>query len=326
MSDSPRNESELINDDASRPKLDDRAKLKFLRTEFKKLQADMASVTTLNDSLTDENAQLKTDIEELRNAPPPEPSPCQNCTQYEREISDLQEKISNLSSQTAEIPVLKSSLEETESDLYNQRKSNDELSETVHNLKSENASLLEENKQLKSDIENLSTDKDSLQNQVSHLESQSNRPTTTEVEEPETPHAPHLSHLTPFSDDIGSKNALGKPPRTDGWLSKVGLFRKNWKNRFFRLRISAKHGVIMSYFKTEFCPATLALGVFTVPKGGVKVVDDVERYGRSFVFEVTTNDRTFVCQAASVADREHWVQTIENALEWHDAYSSAKAL
>ncbi|KAL0210790.1 hypothetical protein P9112_009088 [Eukaryota sp. TZLM1-RC] len=321
---SPSNDTP-IQDDASRPKLDDRHKLKLLRQEFKKLHADYTTSTQLNDTLTDEIAQLKASLEELSNNPQ-EQAPCENCPVYEKEINQLKTQVDDLNTQISEIPVLKTSLEETEVELEAQRNKASGLLSINDELQQSNASLKDENLALKEEIFSLKQSNDSLSNDIATLKQRLNDSSSSsnQADEPETPIPAHLQ--IDDSEPLFSKSSLGKAPRTDGWLVKMGLFRKNWKNRFFRLRVSHKHGVILSYFKTEFCTPPLALGVFQVPSNSVKIVEDVEKYGRSFCFEITTTDRTFICQAASLADRDHWIRTIENSLEWHAAFVARNPL
>ncbi|KAL0222215.1 hypothetical protein RCL1_002069 [Eukaryota sp. TZLM3-RCL] len=273
--------------------LDDRTKLKLLRQEYKKLEADHQSSVVLNDSLTDELTQLKQTLDALQSQNPSDEHQCGVCPGLKQQIFLLETQIH-------------------------------ELNTALSHAKAENVNLSNLQLTMNNQVNELKSNTDFLQTQLNSAQQ-----TIYNLQNPPIPaeivmHSSDVLHSQQEEEHHLTSSGLGKPPKTDGWVNKMGLFRRNWKNRFFRLRVSPKHGVILSYFKTEFCPPTLALGVFSVPEHSIRIVDDVEKYQRSFVFEIQTQDRLFVCQASSLADRNHWVSTINEAIEWHKSYISAK--
>jgi hypothetical protein len=108
-----------------------------------------------------------------------------------------------------------------------------------------------------------------------------------------------------------SQNLEDEPPIKAGYCVKQGVFRKNWKNRYFTLTMSSLQYCRSLEDKTPIRIVKMSEILDARPSVGVHPT-------KENVFEVVTQSRVFYIQANSASDRESWISAIMKCLHTHN--------
>jgi hypothetical protein len=100
---------------------------------------------------------------------------------------------------------------------------------------------------------------------------------------------------------------LSEPSIKEGWLTKQGGAIKTWKKRWFVLRSSS-----LSYYKEQ---------KDTVPQGTIDLTTclscgpSTKKVSKGFLFDVTTQPRVYVANAATEEEMQDWIDAIQGVLD-----------
>ena len=118
----------------------------------------------------------------------------------------------------------------------------------------------------------------------------------------------NMIDFTSNSDLDDSTNTISISPSInskEGYLTKQGMIRKNWKRRWFILRNN-----ILSYYKSKL--SAKPIGRLDISLAGAVEYDNSKE--KEYCFRIELPHRTFYMHAGSAEDCDNWVELLRSKL------------